>query len=61
MTGATIVRIGAPAEDGIEGGGLVIDYVPQGGAAVYRAVLAFNESGMWVLLDTYAAGDSSPA
>jgi hypothetical protein len=61
MTGATIVRIGAPEEDGIEGGGLVIDYIPSGETSVYRVVFAFNDSGMWVVLDTSAASGPIPA
>ena len=48
MTGATIVRIGAPHEDGLEGGGLVVDYQPISGAP-RRVVFAFNENGMWVV------------
>jgi hypothetical protein len=30
MVGATIVRIGGKGEQGIEGGGLFIDYLPAG-------------------------------
>ena len=49
MRGATIVRIGSTDEEGIEGGGLLIDYVPANGHQVRRAVFAFNELGLWTL------------
>lgn len=49
MIGATIDRIGAPADPSlIEGSGLVIDYRPQGSAETKRAVFGFNELGMWL-------------
>lgn len=48
MAGATIVRIGSTGEDGIEGGGLIIDYRPLGSSVVKRAIFAFNESGLWL-------------
>ena len=49
LIGATIVRLGAaPAECDIEGGGLVIDYVPKDAIDTKRLVLAFNELGMWI-------------
>ena len=51
MTGARILAIGGPAEGDIEGGGLVLDYVPAGADNPHRAVFAFNESGMWVEFD----------
>lgn len=35
--------------DNIEGGGLVIDYLPDGSSTVRRTVLSFNELGMGVL------------
>jgi len=47
MVGATIVRIGSTEEDGIEGGGLIIDYRPADSNAIKRVVFAFNESGLW--------------
>lgn len=47
MAGATIVRIGSTDEDGIEGGGFLIDYVRAGEKQTRRAVFAFNESGLW--------------
>jgi hypothetical protein len=45
---ATIVRIGSPEEEGIEGGGLVLDYRRSGDDVVRRVVLAFTELGMWI-------------
>jgi hypothetical protein len=49
LVGATIVDIGAaPEQLDVEGGGLVIDYRPQGSDVVRRLVLAFNEIAMWV-------------
>jgi hypothetical protein len=49
LVGATIIRIGTPAEAGlIEGGGLVIDYRPEGSTEVRRVVFGFNELAMWV-------------
>jgi hypothetical protein len=32
----------------LEGGGLVIDYVPESSIDTHRAALGFNELGMWV-------------
>lgn len=49
MRGATIVRIGSTDEEGIEGGGLLIDYVPANGTRARRAVFAFNELGLWTV------------
>jgi hypothetical protein len=49
LIGATIVAFGAaPPEFDLEGGGLIIDYVPQHEADPKRLVLAFNELGMWI-------------
>jgi hypothetical protein len=48
MAGATIMRIGSTGEEGIEGGGLIIDYRPSGSMALKRVVFAFNESGLWL-------------
>jgi hypothetical protein len=49
IIGATIIHFGAaPTECGLEGGGLIIDYVPHGDSESKRLVLAFNELGMWV-------------
>jgi len=51
LIGARILRFGAaPAKAGLEGGGLVIDYIPGGGRrGLLRVVLEFNERGMWFL------------
>jgi hypothetical protein len=61
LAGATILRIGSPdsePDDGvIEGGGLVIDYRLPSDPKNYRVVFAFNECGMWLILDSYAAHD----
>lgn len=48
LAGATIVQLGM-ANDGsqLDGGGLVIDYLPRGSTTPVRLVLAFNEGGMW--------------
>jgi uncharacterized small protein (DUF1192 family) len=48
MAGGTILRIGSTDERGIEGGGLLIHYVPLGETQAQRAVFAFNELGLWV-------------
>lgn len=57
IIGASIVQFGAaPVEAGIEGGGLIIDYVPAGSSVVLRVVLAFNELGMWVVHQEQSSG-----
>lgn len=48
LRGAKIVRIGSTNDADLEGGGLLIDYVPLGDAAVHRVVFAFNERGLWM-------------
>jgi len=48
MAGGTIIKIGSTTEEGIEGGGLIIDYRRAGSSVVERAVFAFNDSGLWV-------------
>lgn len=49
LAGATITRIGSPEDPKlIEGGGLVIDFVPQGATTTRRLVLGFTELGMWI-------------
>jgi len=51
IVGAKIVCLGAaPRECDVEGGGLIIDYIPQGENESKRLVLAFNELGMWIVL-----------
>ncbi len=49
ILGATLVQIGTPEDANLlEGGGLVIDYRPNGSDSVRRLVVAFNELGAWV-------------
>ena len=48
LRGATLVKIGSFSEGGIEGGGLVLDYLPKGDDQVKRVVFAFTDSGLWV-------------
>ena len=49
LDGARIVGFGTfKNRSHVEGGGLVIDYVPDGSRLVHRVVLAFNEVAMWV-------------
>ena len=56
LVGSRIVRFGT-VEDvgGMEGGGLVIDFIPDGEDRERRVVFSFNELGMWI---TYQ-GDSN--
>jgi len=50
LIGARIEKFGAaPIECDLEGGGLIIDYVPNGQIDAKRLVLAFNELGMWIV------------
>jgi hypothetical protein len=58
LVGARIVRFGTlprtthGTPDGQpEGGGLVVDYVPEGKKKVRRVVFGFNENGMWVVFE----------
>jgi hypothetical protein len=54
IVGGTIIAIGAPSEHcDLEGGGLVVDFVPRGESSVRRLVLGLNELGMWVEYDGY--------
>ena len=49
IIGSTIRNMGTiPNKDLIEGGGLVIDYVPAGSSDSKRVVLGFNELAMWI-------------
>ena len=49
IIGSTVVGFGgAPASADLEGGGLVIDYIPAGKKKTMRAVFSFTELGMWV-------------
>jgi hypothetical protein len=56
LRGATIVQIGSTDEDGIEGGGLIIDYIAPGERIGRRVVFAFNESGMWIVFESGSEG-----
>ena len=49
LIGARIVRFGGGApEHRLEGGGLLIDFIPKGKRAVRQIVFYLNSSGMWV-------------
>jgi hypothetical protein len=48
LSGATIIRVGSPEEDGIEGGGLAIDY-RRPPREERRIIFGFNERGMWII------------
>lgn len=60
LRGATIVRMGSTNEDGIEGGGLILDYRANGEAGTRRVVFAFNESGMWVVFEGDGGASATP-
>ncbi len=47
LIGAKILAFGTTEED-IEGGGLVIEFLPNGVSHCVRLTLAFTELGMWV-------------
>ena len=48
LIGAEILDIGTVEDAGmVEGGGLVIDFLPAGSQQTHRVVLGFNEIGMW--------------
>jgi hypothetical protein len=48
LIGAEIVRLGTTKEAHVEGGGLVIDYKPNGSQKIQRLHLAFNDLGVWI-------------
>ena len=49
LEGATIVQVGTLRDSSlVEGGGLVIDYRPAGAERTRRAILAFDETAMWL-------------
>lgn len=49
LIGSTIVGFGTFEEcHNLEGGGLVIDYIPAGSKETKRVVFEFTELGMWV-------------
>jgi len=50
LINARIVRIGSFADESlVSEGGLVIDYVQVDGGTICRMVIAFSDSGMWVV------------
>jgi hypothetical protein len=49
VVGSTIIALGMPNDERlVEGGGLVIDYLPPDSRFSKRLVLGFNERGMWI-------------
>jgi hypothetical protein len=67
LVGARILRFGTVDPGGAgatgqspEGGGLVIDYLPEDHGAPSRVVLAFNELGMWVAYQGEFADPAPP-
>jgi hypothetical protein len=49
LIGARILRFGAAkGEFDLEGGGLIVDYVPEGSEQLRRVVFSLNDLGMWV-------------
>jgi hypothetical protein len=49
IIGARIIGFGAaPIEGDIEGGRLILDYIPAEADVPKRLVLGFNELGMWI-------------
>ena len=59
LVNATILAFGTldPAAN-VSGGGLVIDYRPEGSLESIRAILAFDETGMWI--GSVGSIDASP-
>jgi hypothetical protein len=55
LAGAKIIRIGSTQEDGIEGGGLVLDYELD--SAAYRLVFGLSELGMWIVYDSFTCSN----
>jgi hypothetical protein len=65
LVGATIVRFGTVANEvseasnaSLEGGGLLIDYIPRGETVPRRVAMAFNDVAMWVAYQAIAADGS---
>ncbi|MVN22115.1 hypothetical protein [Mucilaginibacter arboris] len=49
LIGAEIINFGTTEEPELfEGGGLVIDYKKTGSNDIWRLILSFNDSGMWI-------------
>ena len=53
LVGATILAIGLPPEEAgpVEGGGIAIDYIPEGKGNMRRLVIGHTELGWWVEAD----------
>ena len=55
LKGATILNVGIPDRvhiDQVDGGGLIIDFIPKGETTASRIVMGFNERGIWVECNT---------
>jgi hypothetical protein len=48
LIGSTIVSFGAAPSGEIEGGGLLVKFIPHGEATAREIVFGFNELGMWI-------------
>lgn len=49
LIGSRIVAIGTPVDEwAVEGGGLIMDFVPDGETDIHRIVFGFSELGMWI-------------
>lgn len=48
LIGSKIIGFGFSPGIDVEGGGLIVDYIPEGCDKQHRIVLGFNELGMWV-------------
>lgn len=48
LIGSKIIGFGTIPDSDLEGGGLVIDYVPEGQVKSRRIIFEFNELGMWI-------------
>jgi hypothetical protein len=48
LIGSRILQFGTTCDRGLEGGGLIIDYLPVGRELPVRVILEFNELAMWV-------------
>jgi hypothetical protein len=59
MRRAKVVRIGTTNDVTLEGGGLLIDYVPRCETIVRRAVFSFNERGLWMEAEVLLSKEAS--
>jgi hypothetical protein len=48
MEGGTIIKIGTFADEGVEVGGVVIDFIPKHSTDAVRVVLAHNDVAAWL-------------